>query len=250
VASKSCPSSSDLLIDYAGAADDDPPPVEVTLDALAPQWQKLVDELKECDEKQRKNLQSAYARQFGRVAQRLLYFAQNPSIDVKQATLNADLINNQLIASPAANDEVKLPLEAQDWVLRKRANLQKEAQARALLRVFLVLSALGAFGALIFLIRDYITGDVEHNLSHYVFRPILGIFLAIAVFVADILVHSVVSSASILEIRYEPLYILALAAGLLTDRAYDIVRGRADEALDRYERKENPVKPGEPPPTE
>jgi hypothetical protein len=92
---------------------------------------------------------------------------------------------------------------------------------------------LGAFGALIFLIRDYITADQEKNLSDYIFRPVPGMFLAVAVFVVDILAHTVISSASILQIRYEPLYILALGAGLLSETAYDWVRRSADSAFTR-----------------
>ena len=74
-------------------------------------------------------------------------------------------------------------------------------------------------------------------LSDYIFRPILGIFLAVAVFVVDILAHSIISTSSILEIRYEPLYILALGAGLLSETAYAWVRRNADSAF--AQREEN-----------
>jgi len=43
--------------------------------------------------------------------------------------------------------------------------------------------------------------------------------------------HSIISKASILEIRYEPLYILALGAGLLSETAYEWVRRNLDSAF-------------------
>jgi hypothetical protein len=61
-----------------------------------------------------------------------------------------------------------------------------------------------------------------------------SIFLAIAMFALTTLAHAIVSNASILEMRHEPLYVLALAAGLLSEQAYAAVKIRAETALEKY----------------
>jgi hypothetical protein len=44
-----------------------------------------------------------------------------------------------------------------------------------------------------------------------------------AMFVLDVLAHSVVSTSDILKVRHETLYILALSSGLLSEQAYEVV---------------------------
>ncbi|ETW93289.1 MAG: hypothetical protein ETSY1_39880 [Candidatus Entotheonella factor] len=92
---------------------------------------------------------------------------------------------------------------------------------------------IGTFGSVIFLVRDFINLEDESRttLSAYLLKPILGMFLAIAVFIVDILGHATISSASILQIRHETLYVLALAAGLLSEQTYAVVSSRAQMAL-------------------
>jgi hypothetical protein len=63
----------------------------------------------------------------------------------------------------------------------------------------------------------------------------------VAVFIVDILANSVISSASLYEIRYEPLYLLALGAGLLSEKAYGVIRLRIDTAFAKYA-KASPAK--------
>jgi hypothetical protein len=59
--------------------------------------------------------------------------------------------------------------------------------------------------------------------------------LALAVFVVDILGHSLISTADILQIRHETLYVLALAAGLLSEQAYNVLLGKASDALNQFQ---------------
>lgn len=100
---------------------------------------------------------------------------------------------------------------------------------------------IGTFGSVIFLVRDFIDVEAEARttLSSYLLKPILGMFLAIAVFIVDILAHAAVSSGSILAVRHETLYVLALAAGLLSDQTYAVVSSRAQMALKNFQDPED-----------
>jgi hypothetical protein len=208
------------------------PPISPILDSILPKWVNVVSctEIHDPDPAYR-----AYQTLFSKVAQRLQSIARNESTDQKTVKIDVTILpaDLQSFASKQATDGILLPPEVQDWITEERTRIKEATQARALLSAFLLLAVLGAFGSLIFLIRDYITADQEKNLSDYIFRPVLGIFLAVAVFVVDVLAHTIISSASILQIRYEPLYILALGAGLLSETAYDWVRRSADSAFAR-----------------
>jgi hypothetical protein len=215
---------------------DDPPPIGAILDVVLPAWKGAI----QCDEQQ-------YVALFDKVEGRLRSIARNQSADLKTVTVDATILTNEFAearkkilsdtSEAQGNASQLLPPEVQDWVSRESTRIKDQAQAQSLFSTFLLLSVLGAFGALIFLIRDYITLDEAKRLSDYIFRPVLGIFLAVAVFVVDVLAHSVVSTASILQIRPEPLYILALGAGLLSETAYDWVRRNIDSSFARREQQ-------------
>jgi hypothetical protein len=122
------------------------------------------------------------------------------------------------------------------WIQRRRDKADADKQVDELVNTFLLLIVLGAFGSMIFLTRDYIAKEVDTTISAYVFRPLLGMLLAVAMFVIDLLAHSFVSTADVASIRKEPLFILAFAAGLLSEPAYEIVHERAREALEKYKK--------------
>jgi hypothetical protein len=228
-------------------------PVAALLDVVLPDWPFLKSKNGGCTSAEADQIYESYYRLFTKVEARLRSLAASTGTDPK--TLRAD---GSFLTPEFSGDEardVPLPLEVQDWILQERERIEQGSQRRSLAGTFLLLSTLGAFGALIFLIRDFITLDQEKTLSDYFFRPVLGVFLAVAIFVIDLFAHAVVSTSSILSIRYEPLYMLALAAGLLSEQAYDLVRYRANSAFDRYREgtddpKEKPDAGGDPAPTE
>jgi hypothetical protein len=231
---KECHSGAGELADYVRFRAD-PPPIGAVLDVVMPAWDGAI----KCDE-------SNYRALFDKIEGRLRSIARDQSADLKTVTVDASILTfgfaqvskqSEKPSEAQGNAVALLPPEVQDWVSRESTRVKDRAQARALFSTFLLLSVLGAFGALIFLIRDYITLDVEKKLSDYIFRPVLGIFLAVAVFVVDVLAHSVISTASILQIRPEPLYILALGAGLLSETAYYWVRRNIDSTFARREQQ-------------
>jgi hypothetical protein len=210
---------------------DKSPPIDALLDVILPNWATIRRPSSgQCTDEEDQTEVQAYQSLFSKVAERMRSIARSESTDLKTFVVDVTILPPEFQSTLNSSD-IKLPLEVQDWVVQERTRIKASAQAHALVGTFLLLSVLGAFGALIFLIRDYITLDEERTLGDYLFRPVLGIFLAVAVFVVDVLAHSIISTSSILEIRYEPLYILALGAGLLSEKAYDWVRHNADQRL-------------------
>jgi hypothetical protein len=228
-----CSGGAGTLADYV-LYRTDPPPIGAILDVVLPTWDGAIN----CDV-------SHYRALFAKIEGRLRSIARDKSADPKTMPLDTSILTTEFAQTRKqsaaqgnalqANASQGLPPEAQDWILRESTRIKDQERERALFSTFLLLSVLGAFGALIFLVRDYITLDEEKKLSDYIFRPVLGVFLAVAVFVVDVLAHSVISTASILQVRPEPLYILALGAGLLSETAYDWVRRNIDSTFARRE---------------
>ncbi len=219
--------------------EDHPAPIDAVLDVLIsdPKWSDrsltVQDDLI--------GTPGWYAEQytdlFGKIEKNLGAIVGDRSLDPKAAsiTLNVPIAFRKIDEDAAITGP--LPQEAITWVAEERALINAEKVRRELFDTFMLLIVLGAFGSLIFLTRDYIAKEVETSIAAYFFRPILGIFLAIAMFVLDILAHSIISTADMLEIRPEPLYLLALASGLLSEQAYEVVLLRSKAALERFKKK-------------
>ena len=150
-----------------------------------------------------------------------------------------ELIIPTALGGTGKPEKVRLPSEVVSWLTKEKIRIDKQKQLDELIDTFILLIALGGFGNIIFLTRDFITGQNDILLSAYLFRPVLGAFLAVAIFIIDIVAHSVVSTAEITKIRHETLFLLALAAGLLSDHAYDVINTRSKLALERWGQKLN-----------
>jgi hypothetical protein len=239
-----CPSGTALITLASRYREAPPPPLEIFIGKLLPNFDwatALQPEDGLCDLKAVKDLYEKYGKLSNQFERRLRSLAKNEPEDTKTAFLDPPILLAEFkgkVKIPEAR-VVELSPETLDWIADERIRIEKGKKAKALLGAFFLLSALGALGALIFLIRDYTYSVNDNNLRVYIFQPILGIFLAVAVFIVDILAHSVISTASVLEIRYEPLYILALGAGLMSEKAYDAIRRRADSAFDQYAKKDS-----------
>lgn len=127
--------------------------------------------------------------------------------------------------------KVPIPADVKVWMEDYAQRVVAESRKIKLMDTFIILLVLGAFGSLIFLTKDYLLPNEKGGLSAYIFRPILGMFLALAMFVLDMAAHAVLSNASFLDVRQETLYLLAFAAGLLSEHAYGLLLKRAEEVL-------------------
>jgi len=218
------------------------PPIDALLDSIFPPTWVEAKKLEEdcmyeedcmCIEGQRESITRFYENLFLKITRRLWSIARDESVDPKIERIEKSMfpIEFQKLIEENPEKDFKLPLEIQNWVVRERKRFKK----KSLVNTFLILSVLGAFGALIFLIRDYLSSSEKTKMSDYIFRPILGIFLAMAIFIVDVFAHSIISTSNIVQIRYEPLYVLALAAGLLSEKVYNVIQRRAGAAIEQYE---------------
>jgi hypothetical protein len=227
--SDNCPAPSVLLQSHT-ALRRNPPPIGAVLDSLAEDWNSVG---RPCDSGYIKEVAARYQPLFQRIENRLRSIAEQSS-DATPVSIDISILPKDIPPNKNYTTGTKLPPEVTAWIAQEKVRLQENKQRAALFDTVLLLTVIGGFGSIIFLTRDYILLEEHTGIAAYIFRPILGIFLAIAVFTLDILAHAIISSASILEVRYEPLYVLALAAGLLSEQAYAVVRFRAEESLRKY----------------
>lgn len=226
-----------------------PPPIDAVLTVMItnPSWSERdiaskyqgpqSGASKEVKEAKRKWVDEQHNKLFSKVENKLRAISRDRSIDPNNVTIDMKIIPGVFKGSgaePTNSEAIWLPPEAVAWTQEERSRRDVEEQRYALIDTFLLLIVLGAFGSLIFLTRDYIEREEKTTLEAYLFRPILGMFLAMAMFLVDILAHSMVSTAGILKIRHETLYLLAFAAGLLSEQAYEVVSLRAQAALQRF----------------
>jgi hypothetical protein len=133
--------------------------------------------------------------------------------------------------------QVSLPPEADSWIEEYWSLKEAEKKRAALIDQFVLLNVLGAFGSLIFLTEKYIKGR-EPGLAAFAFRPVLGMFLAFAMFVLHMASHALVSNAHYLEMRPETLYLLAFSGGLMSEQVYALVVKRLESTIQRVEDSE------------
>lgn len=241
---------SSILRWYLSHQKQPPPPLESLLDLIVkdPPWvdrdiastfRKPGVKEEYYDVRRAEYVQEQCNALFSKVDSILRAIVSDRSLDPKSLYINIPEVPQVFKDRAGAKQETKivLPQVLASWVVEQRVREDNQKQRDALVDTFLILIVLGAFGSLIFLTKDYIECDVETTLAAYFFRPILGMFLALAIFVIDMVAHSLISTADILKIRHETLYILALAAGLLSDQAYTVVSIRAQAALEKWKEK-------------
>jgi hypothetical protein len=217
---------------------DNPPPIAVILDAAAPNWRDVNVAKKWPEESgipKSKWVREQYENLFIKANGVVKAYTKNFNIDPRGQDIKVEQVVPPLFRGITWPNLIKIPPEVVAWILDERQRVTEEKNRLSLLKVFLLLIVLGAFGSLIFLTRDFIIRESTTTIAGYVFRPIFGILLALAVFVVDILGHSLISTADILQIRHETLYVLALAAGLLSEQAYNVLLGKASDALNQFQ---------------
>jgi len=178
-----------------------------------------------------------YSELFAKIDRKLNAIASEKTSDPKLAMITIEIPEAFRTPKEPHAREVSLPTDAQLWISQTRIRLAAEQDRDALINTFFLLIVLGAFGSLIFLTKDYIEIKEGIGLAAYLFRPILGMFLAVSMFVIDVVANSLVSTASILQIRHETLYLLAFGGGLLSEQAYKAVSLRAEAALEKLRSK-------------
>ena len=225
------------------AGRENPPPIGALLDTAVPNWRDVdlgpVYNSRGNDMVDQKIwVEDQYTNLFGRADDLLKGYAALTDEDARAKPLRqADMTPDVFRTTPSQKfDDYMMPAIAVAWIEGERQRIKEGKDRYSLVDTFILLSVLGAFGSLIFLTHDFVVAESETNMSAYLFRPVLGILLAVAVFIVDVLAHTAISTANIQQLRPETLYLLALAAGLLSERAYQFLNERARGALGRVDR--------------
>jgi hypothetical protein len=73
----------------------------------------------------------------------------------------------------------------------------------------------------------------EIEIKSYIFRPIFGILLAIATFVISISINGLTSTGKIEDLQTGTILFLAFAAGLLSDKTYEMITEQTEQAVNK-----------------
>lgn len=181
-------------------------------------------------------IRSYYYALFDVIDEHLIAIVQNPDLDPDRSTFNQDLVPS-IFRKHMTDGKVNLPEIAVNYIKNQRVVDDTAKLREQLVATFFILLVLGAFGSLVFLIKDFLSKEDSTNCVSYIFRPILGMFLAMAIFFIDMLAHSIISASAIEQLRVEPLYILGFSAGLLSEQAYEIIKNKAENSLNKTKNK-------------
>lgn len=226
-----------------------PPPISSMLETLSREkgWNRI-DEIWPAPLPSPAQINEYYKSLFSAIDKRLWTVVIDESINEKSYAFDTNIIpyyfkeallkKSDSRDSNYENNYIALTEEVILWISSERARQKEEKERLKLANTFILLIVLGAFGSLIFLTKSFIEKERGVTISAYLFRPFLGMFLAVAIFIIDIMAHSVISKAGILDIRHETLFVLALGSGLMSEQAYLVVTERAKAAFKRDEEKE------------
>ncbi|MCC6716378.1 MAG: hypothetical protein IT555_00690 [Acetobacteraceae bacterium] len=238
----SCPSSQDLLGEFVFRFREMPnhtdnyPLIHTILDTAIPNWDKVKRPSNRftCNQNEYEDIMEQYQSLFSKISWRLISIVEAKDIDPKNIVIDSSFISSNFFQHAKLDPKTMLPTEIVYWINKERQAIINQEKENRLWDAFVRMGVLGAFGSLLFLIREYVA-STGVKIRECVFRPILGIMLAMAVLVVDIMTHTVISTSGILEMRLEPLYILGLGAGLASEVAYSWVQERTRTAWSKAE---------------
>lgn len=194
-------------------------PVSAVLDEMWPQWgitPRTKDPHIWVDH---------WQQSFHRVEQWLTGLADQREVNNDTYAINPKTVPAAFRGEIDYEQFTRLPHIAVTWIEGRRTAMANTAKILDLTNAGIIVLVLGAFGAVLFLLHSLVSvgehgASVALGMEEFFFRPFVGAFLAVALLIADIVTHAVISTGSVVQIRHEPMYLLALAAGLLSEKAY------------------------------
>jgi hypothetical protein len=217
------------------------PVISAVLSVAIPNWIDIDTifqmETEGAGEKRQHLIRHKYYALFDVVDEHLYALAESEETKPEDSFLQKELLP-RAFREHMKEERVQLPIIAINWIKQKEDSVKQDKLKNRLTDTFFVLLVLGAFGSLIFLIRDFLQQQENTRITAYAFRPFFGMLLAMAVFLLDLLSHSIISTSNIEELRVEPLYLLGFSAGLLSEQAYEIIHVKAQNVLKKYQSHE------------
>ena len=232
---------------YSGKFYEEVPPIASVLDLLQVNisWRDLekINEFKEEPKKIKQKEDNKpddkpndYKKQdfdilFEIIEAKLIALTTSNSENVNSLTISNEILPAKFRFSPSdkfEKKEIPLPPEAKNWVIQEIATKNR----LKFIDTCMLLIILGAFGSIIFLISQHMKNEDKIEIKSYIFRPIFGILLAIATFVISISINGLTSTGKIEDLRTETILFLAFAAGLLSDKTYEMITKRTGNQLD------------------
>jgi hypothetical protein len=197
--------------------------------------------------------QGAYRMLFRNIHMQIVDAAISNSTGFSKMKFSASMIPK--ILKSKTDRDIILPEEVISWVKAERmrfiAKTERNRQVDEWINTFLILMVLSSFGSLITLTRTFIDKSIHETpngenkgyqpltVAKYIYKPLYGFLLASAVFIIDIFLHAVISDAPLTNLRHESLYVMALAAGLVSDEVYKAVHAKVMQGLESWSKKDN-----------
>lgn len=229
---------------YGGSFIDEVPPIGSVLDSLQVNvsWRDLeaIKQVKGDHFHESKYKYKGFKVLFEIIETKLIAIATDNLQDINNLVINTEEVLPATFRFVPNSEKFEsltksLPLEVRNWVITER----KRRKQLELIDTFVLLIMLGALGSIIFLIGDRIRyqgikaqQDDAKSVISYIYRPIFGMLLALATFILAASVNGVTSTAKLEDLRTESILFLAFSAGLLTDKVYDQIIRKAEDAIE------------------
>lgn len=234
-----------LLKEYTSAYET-PPPIGLVLDSvfeekswLSMDYYAKAKMLALTTNDQREVIKNIYFTLFDRINNHLEYIVQNydPNKTDSNNRISATITLGYPFSERTVHKTVLLPVEVTDWVLKIPEMRKHALEQEQFLNSLLLVTVLGALGSLIYAVKDITDSTKDTSVVTFALRPFFGIFLSIVLFVLFMVAHTLVSASGISNIRYSTIYVLALAAGLLSDQTYSVLVFKLNKALTEFKSK-------------
>jgi hypothetical protein len=180
-------------------------------------------------------LKGQYYDLFRKMHNKLNMFVDN--VDVLPGNAKLDILIPEHIFGKYVSKETRIPNEAIKWIQDERHNKKETKERNAIIDLSIIVLSFGAFGSLIFLTKEYMENIIDYSIATYIFRPFLGMFLGLSMFIIYLIANSIITTSEIYNIRKESLYILSLSAGLMSEHAYAVLYYKSRQMLDKLKKE-------------
>jgi len=220
-------------------------PVETFIDvlnAVIPEWANASNKVQYQDSQNIKTemlQREPYFLLYASVSNYLNSLALIEDLDEKTIKFDKTIIPKYFEEIINFKADIKFPLSAQHWLKEKQKSNAEYTSKINLIKIFSILLFLGTFGSLIFLTEDLLSDDTYNDILDFIFRPLFGMALSLALSIVAILAHALMTTASLQNIRIETMCILGLGSGLLSDTAYSYLRKRSKDALRIFKKRKS-----------